>query len=196
MGIQDYMNRVDGPTRWKVSAAVAIFSHAAILLGGSWVMTTQAQYGMSGAVASSGGKPQIQPREETVDFEEDAPAAPARKAARPQPAPTPLQPKGTGGRVSSGALEKPAYFRNPPPPYPEQARRLKEEGLVRLAVEVDAQGNVTSVSVSKSSGFSDLDEAALDTVKNWEFKPAHLAGIAVSTSVNIPVLFRLKDAGF
>lgn len=182
------MDRAGGTTRWRISAALAVFSHAAILLGGSLVMTTRVEYGMSGAVASSGGKPQIQPPEETVDLEDDAPA-------EPQPAVTPVQPKGTGGRVSSGALEKPAYFHNPPPPYPEQARRLMEEGLVRLAVEVDARGKVASVSVAQSSGFQDLDEAALNTVKGWEFKPARLAGIGVSTSVNIPVLFKLKDAG-
>jgi protein TonB len=192
VGIQDYLDRAGNPTRWKLSAAVAIFAHAAVLLGESLVITAQPEYGMSGAVAASGGRPQVQPPQESVDLESDSSDMPAEKAPKPKPAATP--PPASGGRLSGGALEVPAYYRNPPPPYPGEARRLKEEGLVKLYVAVDSQGKVVSVSVSQSSGFPLLDEAALSTVKGWQFKPARMAGIAIATSVNIPVLFRLKDA--
>jgi TonB family protein len=192
LGILDYLDRAGTPTRWKLSAALAVFSHAVVLLGGSLVIATQPEYGMSGAVASNGGRPQVQPPQESVDLESDSSDMPAEKTLKPKPVATP--PPASGGPISGGALEVPAYYRNPPPPYPGEARRLKEEGLVRLYVQLDSQGKVVSVSVSQSSGFSLLDEAALSTVKGWQFKPARMAGIAVSTSVNIPVLFRLKDA--
>jgi protein TonB len=47
--------------------------------------------------------------------------------------------------------------------------------------------------VSQSSGFPLLDESAVQTVKGWQFKPAQMAGIPISTTVNIPVRFRLQD---
>src|ERR1700722_658339 len=52
VGIQDYLDRAGTPTRWKLSAALAVFSHAAVLLGGSLGIDTQPEDGMSGGVAS------------------------------------------------------------------------------------------------------------------------------------------------
>lgn len=147
---------------------------------------------MAGAVAG-GGKPRaVQPPvEDTVELDDSD--APAERTHKVKPKPTPVVPMGIRGPQSSGALEVPSYYRNPPPPYPDAARRLKEEGLVLLHTEVDTQGRVVSVSVAKSSGFSDLDESALETVKSWQFKPAQIAGIPIATSVNIPIRFHLKD---
>jgi len=36
-----------------------------------------------------------------------------------------------------------------------------------------------------------LDDSALKTVRDWQFNPARVAGIAVSSGVDIPVLFQL-----
>lgn len=90
------------------------------------------------------------------------------------------------------ALKLPGYFLNPPPPYPAQARAERQEGVVLLEVLVNARGRVDSLRLEKTSGFPLLDAAALAGVKNWRFKAARLAGIAVETTVQIPIRFQLK----
>lgn len=90
------------------------------------------------------------------------------------------------------ALKLPGYFLNPPPPYPAAARREKQEGRVLLTVVVDVRGRAASVTLKESSAFPLLDEAAVNGVKGWRFKPARLAGIPVETDVEVPVRFKLK----
>ncbi|HVZ79736.1 MAG TPA: energy transducer TonB [bacterium] len=194
MGLREYLNRMASPWRWKVSALLAFGLHALIFLGGGMVMATQAEYGMAGAMAMTGGKPRVQPpQEEMVDLEDD-PEAPAEAVKKLKPVPTPVVPPGTGGTASGGALEVPSYYRNPPPPYPQEARERKQEGKVLLRVEVGADGKVLSVAVLRSSGFPLLDDSAQRTVSGWEFKPARMMGMAVANTVRVPVLFRLQDA--
>jgi len=185
----DYFKNGGDDTRWKISASFAVAFHVLVLVGSGLIMAKPVEYGMSGAVVG-GGKPQTQPVvEQTVELDDDSDDAPVEHRVKPKP----VISKGFGGPVSSGALEVPSYYRNPPPPYPAEARELKEEGLVMLQTAVDAQGKVVSVSVSQSSGFPLLDESAVQTVKDWQFKPAQMAGIPISTTVNIPVRFRLQD---
>jgi protein TonB len=87
---------------------------------------------------------------------------------------------------------KPGYFRNPNPPYPESLRLAKVEGKVVLSVLVNAQGKVEEVSVKTSSGYPAFDEASVKTIKkSWLFKPARIAGVPVSSQVDIPIRFTL-----
>lgn len=101
----------------------------------------------------------------------------------------------TTRRSDGGAQDgqaRPNYLRNPPPPYPEQARQKKQEGLVLIRVRVTPEGRAGSVQVDKSSGWPLLDQAALRAVRNWRFHPARAAGIAVASEVVIPVRFDLR----
>ena len=88
---------------------------------------------------------------------------------------------------------KPAYLSNPHPPYPPESKASHEQGLVMLAVSINESGDVTSVSVSQSSGFPRLDQAAREGVSHWRFRPARVAGFAVSSHLAVPVRFRLSD---
>jgi len=192
MGISEYFKTSTNDSRWKLSAILSIGLHIVVLGAGSWVMTQKAEYGMAGAVAGGGKSREVQPPvEDTVELDDSD--VPAERTHKAKPKPTPAVPVGMGGPKSAGALEVPSYYRNPPPDYPDSARRLKEEGVVMLHTEVDVQGKVALVTVSQSSGFADLDESAVETVKNWQFKPAQIAGIPIAASVNIPIRFRLKD---
>lgn len=85
------------------------------------------------------------------------------------------------------------YLHNPRPDYPHQAKRMGWEGRVVLRVEVLSNGSVGAVSVAKSSGHELLDEAALEAVRHWKFVPAKRDGTAVSSSVNVPLNFNLKN---
>ncbi len=58
------------------------------------------------------------------------------------------------------------------PAYPVQAERMGITGNAQVSVDYDAQGNVTAVRLSRSSGHPELDQAALEEArKNWKFKP-------------------------
>lgn len=82
---------------------------------------------------------------------------------------------------------------NEPPAYPPQSVRLGEQGVVLLALCIDAGGHVTAVQVVRTSGFRRLDDAAARAAKMWRYDPAMLAGKAVAIEVNLPVPFALSQ---
>ena len=88
-----------------------------------------------------------------------------------------------------------SYLHNPKPMYPALARRLGEEGTVMLQVEVSANGKVNDVTIRHTSGFPQLDEAALAAVRQWTFKPAKSAGKPVQGQVLVPIVFSLDTFG-
>jgi protein TonB len=78
-------------------------------------------------------------------------------------------------------------------PYPPRARRLGQQGLVKIRAEIDDQGIVVAAQISVSSGFGDLDNAALDAVKNARFLPAKKNGRSVASIFVKPIRFRLQQ---
>jgi protein TonB len=98
-------------------------------------------------------------------------------------------------RGGGGASARPDYGINPKPPYPLVARRMGAQGVVLLRVHVRADGSVSEVSVARSSGFSQLDDSALQTVRDsWRFMPARLDGVPVASWVEVPIRFVLEDS--
>lgn len=190
---RQYGKNGEGTKRLRISFAVAFTLHGLLFLVGSLGLATQAQFGMAGAVSGEETKAVVSQADETVDLEDFSDDAPTERRPHPVSTPAPLPDPGRSTTHSGGALEVPSYFRNPPPPYPLEARRQKLEGSVLLTADVDDKGQVTSVALKQSSGSGFLDDSALQTVKTWRFKPARLAGIAVSTSVDIPIRFKLMD---
>ncbi|MFZ2403707.1 MAG: energy transducer TonB [Methylobacter sp.] len=85
-----------------------------------------------------------------------------------------------------------AYLNNPAPNYPSVSRRLGEQGLVLLLVQVTADGTAGSVELQTGSGSSRLDQAALEAVKKWRFIPAKRGEQPVSASVTVPVRFSIE----
>jgi protein TonB len=81
---------------------------------------------------------------------------------------------------------------NRTPGYPLQARLQNEQGTVGLAISLNQLGNVSGAVVNRSSGFSSLDEAAIQYVKeNWAYKPAN-DGRPMPSVVAVQVTFRLE----
>jgi len=60
----------------------------------------------------------------------------------------------------------------PEPQYTEDARRGGFEGVVTLKVVVGKDGLARNIDVTVSSGYPNLDQKAIDAVKDWRFKPA------------------------
>lgn len=79
-----------------------------------------------------------------------------------------------------------------PPDYPAVSRRLGEQGQVKLKVELDETGRITSVRVAESSGYKRLDEAGLAAVKNWRCNAAMQDGKAVRAVALQPFDFILN----
>ena len=88
---------------------------------------------------------------------------------------------------------KAAYLNNPRPAYPMVARRMGWQGRVILNVEVLAEGACGGVNVYRSSGHEVLDNAAMNTVKSWQFVPAKRAGRVVTQWFKVPIVFSLED---
>lgn len=84
------------------------------------------------------------------------------------------------------------YLKNPAPIYPALSRQNGEQGKVLVRVFVNENGKAEKVTLKKSSGYEQLDDSALETVKNWQFVPAHRGIEAVSAWVVVPISFSLE----
>jgi TonB family protein len=73
------------------------------------------------------------------------------------------------------------------PVYPEFAREAQIQGKVVLHVLVGKDGRVKNVKVNK--GVTGLNEAAMDAVRKWVFKPALSNNKPVAVWVEVPVDF-------
>src|SRR5262249_52846026 len=79
------------------------------------------------------------------------------------------------------------------PPYPGLARKMGEQGTVKLRLTISAQGVVAGADVVQSSGFPDLDQTAVNWVlTNWKYKPAVRGGVAIASTALAAVVFSLK----
>jgi TonB family protein len=77
-----------------------------------------------------------------------------------------------------------------PPRYPKEAKKAKLEGRVLLQVKIEADGSVGEVNVKES--VPGLDEAAIASVREWEFAPAlDCDGNGIAAWIAIPVRFQL-----
>jgi protein TonB len=84
------------------------------------------------------------------------------------------------------------YLDNPAPRYPEDARERGEQGKVLVRALINADGTVAELAMKRSSGFANLDQSALETVKKWRFVPARRGAAAVSAWVVVPISFSLE----
>ncbi|MFM9913229.1 MAG: energy transducer TonB [Methylophilaceae bacterium] len=84
------------------------------------------------------------------------------------------------------------YLDNPSPAYPRLSRRNGEEGRVMLRVFVEVNGQPSKIQLHKTSGFTLLDQAALDTVQRWKFVPARKGEKPIGAWVVVPIQFNLK----
>ena len=71
--------------------------------------------------------------------------------------------------------------------YPERARRRGTEGNPEVAIDTDNKGNVTRVRLIRSSGDSELDEAAQKAAQEWKLTPTEAGREGVRASVNFAI---------
>jgi protein TonB len=112
--------------------------------------------------------------------------APANAVATTQVAP-PAPPQPAAPKTVSGV----EYIRAPQPVYPSIARRMGESGTVTLRVLIGEKGNAEQVTVQKSSGSSNLDEAGRQAVLRALYKPHVEDGKAIPVYALVPINFQL-----
>ncbi|AJQ26548.1 energy transducer TonB [Pelosinus fermentans] len=99
----------------------------------------------------------------------------------------------SGGGSRSG-IAAPGILSKVDPSYPSDARQAGLEGTAVLRVQILANGRPGEISVSRSTGHSSLDDAAVAAVAKWRFVPAkdRDSGKTVACYTSLPVSFRLK----
>jgi TonB family protein len=89
-----------------------------------------------------------------------------------------------------GDVKAPTVIERVDPVYPAEARMNRVAGIVIVETIIDRNGNVGDVKVLKPLPFG-LDQAAVDAVKQWKFRPATRNGEPVDVFFNLTVNFKL-----
>ena len=76
------------------------------------------------------------------------------------------------------------------PIYPRLAQQARAQGVVVLAAVISKEGTVERLRVI--SGHPLLNQAALDAVKQWRYRPTMLNGDPVEVETTITVTFTLQ----
>jgi protein TonB len=76
-------------------------------------------------------------------------------------------------------------------PYPEEARKKRIEGVVIMDILVDAQGRVRQAVLVSGPG-EGLNEAALQAIKSFQFKPARVEQQPVAVRIRYAYRFLLE----
>ena len=132
-----------------------------------------------------------------------APAPPATAKAAATPAPKAVDgergsgadapsPQAVAGSPGANREALPASG-NEPPQYPWTARAQGHQGRVVLSVWVSSEGRADELAVLQSSGYPNLDRAAVEAVQRWRFRPARRGGVEAGSLLFVPVVFRLDD---
>ena len=74
--------------------------------------------------------------------------------------------------------------------YPASARRARKQGTAYVRFSIDANGNVASVSLARSSGVAELDQEVVAMVRRASPVPAPPPG--VNRTIMVPVRFSLR----
>jgi TonB family protein len=123
-------------------------------------------------------------------FEEQPTPPPVHRQNRPV---TPITKQSTNivPRSSDLSSAKVLALSAPRPEYPYEARRQRITGDGVALMTIDpASGNVTGVTMAKSTGNAFLDNAATAGFRRWRFRPGTVS------SVTCPVTFTLSGVSY
>ena len=89
-----------------------------------------------------------------------------------------------------GGIQRPATkVKHVTPVYPAAARDAKITGVVVLEAVIGADGRIVDVQVLRS--IPELDQAAVDAVRQWEYVPLLVDGVPTPTTIALTVQFSL-----
>jgi TonB family protein len=165
--------------------------------------TTSQEIPSSTAVPTPAPKPRREKRTEdripTPTVEPEAIPVEEAAAVTPEPsmAPVPAEPDPPAEVVEPVVLlddvdVSPMAKQRDLPRYTRRARRLQQEGVVQLRVQIDPHGEVTEVVLLSGIPDSDLNEAAVDVAKGWSFSPARKNGQRVGVFKDVAFEFTVR----
>jgi len=79
------------------------------------------------------------------------------------------------------------------PKYPGQAIRLHHMGTTIVDITVTSAGSIADLRVKDSSGYSELDRAAINAARSWRFSPASKDNGNVWSTVSVPINFGIEN---
>jgi periplasmic protein TonB len=97
---------------------------------------------------------------------------------------------GGGVRGLTGAFTAPVVLFQVEPEFSEEARKAKLQGVVMLYGEVDTNGRLRNIRVTRGLGLG-LEEKAIEAVRQWRFRPGTRDGKPVVAAASIEVNFHL-----
>ena len=121
--------------------------------------------------------------------EKSAPAATPEKPADQAP---PASGSKSADAKAGGQLEQAKLVHMVPPVYPKEAKDAGIGGTVVVKGVIAKDGSLQQVEYV--SGPEELKQAAIDAVKQWQYKPEMLAGKPVEVGTTISLAFTLKKA--
>jgi len=92
-----------------------------------------------------------------------------------------------------GNIKPPTKMRDVKPVYPADALDARVTGVVIIEATIDSLGNVNTARVLRGQPM--LDQAALDAVKEWQFTPTMMNGVAVPVIMTVTVNFTMNGPG-
>lgn len=95
--------------------------------------------------------------------------------------------------ATSFAAEVPAVFdaKNCKAEYPKASLLNEEQGAVSMTFLVSTGGEVVESKVEKSSGFKNLDKAAIKAISACKFKPGTKDGAVAQTWTKVDYVWKL-----
>jgi TonB family protein len=89
-----------------------------------------------------------------------------------------------------GNIRVPTKVKDVRPLYPPAAQSAGIQGVVIIEATIDVDGRVGDAKVLRS--IPELDQAALEAVRQWEFTPTELNGVLVPVIMTVTVNFTLQ----
>jgi protein TonB len=114
-----------------------------------------------------------------------APDAAKPDQSAPQQTPTPKRVR-MGGNVTVKFLKKKVQ-----PHYPEEARANRIQGTVKLHAIIATDGKIKSLELM--SGDEILAKAAIEAVRQWEYRTTLFNGEPVEVDTTVDVVFSLNE---
>lgn len=113
----------------------------------------------------------------------------AGNMVEPQPLPLPLPTPPVVVRKAARFITSADDVR---PPYPAAKQRMEEEASLRLALQINSAGRVTSVDPVGAADPIFLDAARRHILKRWRYAPATEGDTAIASRIVVTLRFELN----
>ena len=108
------------------------------------------------------------------------------------PVPTAMRAVGLPIGAKPGPNVKPSkLIHQVAPIYPSDLKLARVEGTAVVEASIDADGNIREPYLSASTG-TQLDDAAIDAIRQWKYEPLRIDGVPYSVDTTIAVVFSMN----